>query len=50
MINLERTGVGRGRFGDARMGASENHRVEFHGTPMLTCEGRRAIPEGDRRP
>ena len=46
VINLERTEVSGGWFGDARMGASESHRVEFHGAQRLACEGRRAIPEG----
>jgi len=50
MINLERTEVGMGWFGDARMGASESHRVEFHGAPVLACEGRRTILEGGGRP
>lgn len=45
-INLERTEVGRGWFGDARMHASKSHRVEFHGAQRLACEGRRAILEG----
>jgi len=39
-----------GWFGDARMGASESHRVEFHGAPVLACEGRRTILEGGGRP
>lgn len=45
MINLGLTGLSKGWFGDARMGASENHRVEFHAAPKLACKGCRPILE-----
>lgn len=50
MINLERTEVGKGWFGSARMDASESRRVELQSAPMFACEGRRAILEGGGPP
>ncbi len=50
IIDLERTEVGRGWFGSARMGASESRRVQIQSAPMFAREGRRAILEGGGRP
>ncbi len=47
MTNLQRTEAGRDWFGDVEMRTSESHQVEFQGAPMLACEGRRVMAEGN---